>query len=181
MGITIDRCLNEVENACSTVAAIPVVGIVAGGFHAMMGLTQLLAGSCGCLLNLMSAPITKDWSLASYSWHHMKHGAGNIVSGAFEAIPLVGTGMFFWRQKQAAVSGRVYISTHHENKWMPYSSLVARDWKIEGSDDAAVSKVTQIVKGKLVADGSPDLHREKEKKFAQAAIGQEAAEFFKLD
>lgn len=141
MGISVDRTLNNIENVLSDIAAYPIAGTLAGSTKIALGTTQFLTAlACGILLSI-PAIATCDLSLLNHSWTHMKHGLGNIVAGILEAIPLFGTILFGLRVvKSIDPSVPVYLRTGHENKWMPYSSLVEQDWDFCGDEALSTRK-----------------------------------------
>ena len=168
-----DRTINNIENTLSDVAAYPVAGILAGTAKVILGVTQSLTALVCGILNFIPAVASGDWSLMRHSWTHIKHGLGNIAGGTLEAIPLVGTTMYFIRQvgKHAASDAQVNLHTSHENKWMPYTSLVARDWKIGGNDDKAVEKATEVFHKKIKENGGMiNLSYKRQMELAQEAI-----------
>lgn len=136
--MAIDATMNNTENALSDAALWPVIGILPGGVKILMGVTQsVTALACG-IITLAPAAASENWSLVHHSWTHIKHGLGNIAAGTLEALPFVGTCMYYTRKlKQASESdAQSRILTHHENKWMPYDSLVARDLSISSHDES---------------------------------------------
>lgn len=83
---------------------------------------------------------------------------GNILAGALEAIPLVGTGLYFYRSYRTInhSDASVKIYTGYENKFMPYSSLEAMDWKFSGEDDIGIDELKGSYQQKIVDAGGED-------------------------
>lgn len=175
MGINIDRTMNNIENALSDVAAYPVAGIFAGATKVIFGVTQsLTALVCGILI-LIPSVASCDWSHIYHSWTHIKHGLGNIAGGTLESIPLVGTVMYFFRQvgKCRGSDIQVRLRTGHEEKWMPYTSLIECDWKIIGANDEAVAQAETVFSRKLQENGGVHfLSRKRRMELAREAIGE---------
>jgi hypothetical protein len=134
MGLNVDRTINDIENMLSNVSAYPIIGTTAGCTKIIMGALQTLTAlACGILVAIPSA-IVRNGSALKYSWTHMKHGIGNMVAGAVEAIPVVQTivyGIRYSAQVRQSDAG-VHLDTGHQFKFMPYSSLVEKDWKFTG-------------------------------------------------
>jgi hypothetical protein len=143
MGIDVDKRINNIENYLSEIAAYPVAGIFAGTAKMIMGVVQLITAiACG-ILTFIPAAASRDWSPLCHSWNHIKHGLGNITAGFFEAIPLVGTAIYLLRQLNKNYyppSIQAYFYTGHDNKCMPYTSLIKADCGIDGIDDGNLTK-----------------------------------------
>lgn len=130
----IDRKLNNTERFLSKGAAIPFVGTPFGIAKVLVGTAQLITG---LILGILSLPLqcSKHYTFNNYCWKHVKHGFGNVFIGLCEAIPFVGLGIHLVRKKRAVSklpTGELaeYCSirrTHHEDKFMPYPSLVRKD------------------------------------------------------
>lgn len=78
-----------------------------------------------------------------------------MAAGTVEAIPLVQTALYGIRQlrQHGASDVRAHLYTGYENKFMPYSSLVERDWSIGGADNDEVERVKGIFKQKIQQNG----------------------------
>lgn len=156
MNIQLDRTLNNIENTLSDIAVIPVAGILTSAVKIPMGVTQFSVATACVVIFTVPATQSGNWSPVKYAWSHMKHGAGNVVAGAFEAIPLVGTGMYFMRKQGAPLPAAVSIQTNHENKFMPYTSLIQQDWVYGGKDDLSISEAEEKYISLLRAEQSGD-------------------------
>lgn len=176
MGLEIDRTMNNIENKLSDISAYPVVGTLAGVTKILLGTTQALTGlACGIMLLIPSAA-TRDWSSMKSSWTHIKHGVGNMTAGVFESIPFVQTAIYgIRRMKQGEISDiHAHLYTGHEFKFMPYKSLVERDWKIGGADDEAVEKAKDIFNKKITDYSNPqDLSEKIKYRLAAQAVEEE--------
>lgn len=141
----IERQLNNAENTLSTIAAIPVVGTLAGAVKVVMGGAQTIGGGIVALISLIPGWDPSKSSLRGKSLAHVKHGLGNIAGGTLEAIPLVGTGMYCvrrvkeWSSELGSGSKGAYVRTFHEKKWMPYPSLVKKDIFFKGEHVPALT------------------------------------------
>lgn len=134
--ILIDQKFNKIERCLSKCAAIPVLGTPFGAIKVLIGSGQLITGLA---LGILSLPLrcTDHCALNDYCWDHVKHGLGNIVAGTLEAIPFIGSGIHMVRKKRAKLDLSVgdddfkdthtTLYTNHEDKFMPYQSLVKRD------------------------------------------------------
>ncbi len=142
MSIKVDQMMNNIENTLSQIAAYPIAGTLAGTAKVIIGITQSITALALGILTFIPATAKGDYSSISYSWTHIKHGLGNIAGGTFEAIPLLGTAMYFFRylRQQRDSTLLVRLSTGYENKWMPYPSLVERDWSISGTNTMVVAE-----------------------------------------
>lgn len=154
----VDRAVNIIENTLTDISAYPVVGTIAGGTKILMGAVQgLTAFAVGILTFIPSAILTETWLPMSlkFSWKHIKHGLGNMIAGAIEALPIVQTVLYGIRQgrKCGPSDVQVHIYTGHESKFMPYTSLIEQDWRIGGADDALVKRVKEIFNQKLQRKG----------------------------
>lgn len=134
MGIEEDRFMNKIENKLSNAAASPIGGSFAGLAHVTVGAVQAISGLA---VAIISAPYAfKDPTLTKHAWHHLEHGLGNVAVGAIETIPFAGGALKAARQSRLPKDdGAVHAVTGHEEKWMPYSSLVINDSQIVGNDN----------------------------------------------
>lgn len=128
----IDQTINKWENDLSTISAFPVAGTLAGGAKILMGLTQTITAVVSGIFLIIPSLATGDLSPLSYAWTHITHGLGNMVAGTFEAIPIIATAIYFMRQISND-STTIHITSLHANKFMPYPSLVERDWRFGGT------------------------------------------------
>lgn len=170
IGTKIDHVLNETERALSIGAAIPVAGTVAGLSKVLMGVAQTIVGVVGGILTL-PARCMNNTKLNNHFWTHAKHGVGNVAAGLVEAIPLVGTGIYIarWFKANNNTSVQVYTQTQHEDKFMPYESLVKRDTKIAGLEPDLVSAAQNIFENRANAN-SDSSHSEDLNEIANNAI-----------
>lgn len=178
IGTKIDHLMNETERALSIGAAFPVVGTVAGLSKVLIGVAQTIVGLAGGILTL-PARCMDNAALNDHFWTHAKHGIGNIVAGTLEAIPLVGTGMFIARLIKSAnhsASVGMCIVTTHEEKFMPYMSLCARDIEITGLavEENARELFAASVNQALIAN--PNLSYEDKYTLANQAMAQAEAQ-----
>ncbi len=134
MSIEDDRFMNNIENQLIRAEAIPGLGTVAGGVHVVVGGLQAITALAATAITLPYA--LKDTSPLKHSWHHLEHGLGNMAAGTLGAIPGAGTLLFYVRRnREPKFDESVHIVTGHENKWMPYSSLIETDLKIVGPEE----------------------------------------------
>lgn len=155
--INIERDMNNMENALSNIAFYPVVGTVAGAVKVIVGTTQLVTAIACALLCVFPSLVVKNWSVEKRAWSHIKHGCGNVLAGIVEAVPLVSMlvyGIRIWKNASGS-DDRVRVNTNHENKFMPYESLVDKDWEIGGSVDTAVTdaknRFNQSINGRNIS------------------------------
>lgn len=134
--VELDQKINNIENNLSKIAAIPLVGTLAGGAKVCLGAAQSFTALAITIITAIPASRTGDWSTTSYAWSHVKHGLGNIIAGTLEAIPVVGSILWVYRDNAShfEAKGRFYISTGHADKFMPYESLVKRDLSVEHNE-----------------------------------------------
>lgn len=93
----------KTERVLSKIAVVPGVGLVPGALKMALGVVQVLAGLIAAgIFGIISACCKKDnifgeWAVMSAA--HSKNGAGNILAGFLEALPVVGTICFFVRNR----------------------------------------------------------------------------------
>lgn len=143
MGLSLDATINNFENNLSFVSSYPVVGTLAGGVKILMGTTQVISALAWAILTAIPALVTADYSPLNHSWTHFTHGLGNITAGTLEAIPLVQQLLYLFRtvMQMKTSDVEVTIRTEHENKFMPYRSLVEQGWTFGGADPMELEKV----------------------------------------
>lgn len=170
----IDRTMNNLENELSKISAYPVIGTVAGTAKFAMGLTQSLTALVCGILSIAPAAVIRDWKYANRSWTHFKHGFGNMLAGTIEAIPGVQTLVYVIRKIPSSVTSdlKAHLYTNHENKFMPYKSLIERDFTIDGCDDDEVERVKAIFNQKINDAGRKLTPKEKFKLAKDAVNGK---------
>lgn len=131
MQVAIDRSFNASERILTKGAAIPGLGIPLGAAKVALGITQAVIALA---MSILTAPLqlTDYKSINDYCWSHVAHGASNILAGLAEAIPGLGTYLYFERYPLTKGEyGPFY--TRHEDKFMPYENLVELDFEIQGT------------------------------------------------
>ncbi len=125
--INFNQFCNETEIFLSKAAAIPVLGSLAGISKVLLGTTQAVAALA---LGILSSPFRfcHDDAKAfnDHCWTHVVHGLGNMVAGLGEALlslTLIGGFMFHVGRKMGAYND----NPDHQDKYIPYSDLIARD------------------------------------------------------
>lgn len=91
VGIEIERVTAGTERLLSYGAVIPVLGAIAGAFKMILGTIQVVGGILGMIV---SAPFVwrgEGRHVFSRAGSHTINGLANVVAGALEAIPLVGS------------------------------------------------------------------------------------------
>lgn len=188
MELTVDRTLNNIENTLSWASSYPIIGTAPALCKILMGTIQTTTASvCGIFIGIPTALLSENYSVLNYSWTHVKHGIGNIAAGTLEAIPYVQTKMYYYRQymnKQYTDRGIpglwAQLKTGHENKWMPYTSLIESDCYISvKSEDVAhtytVNAINEIW-DKNIQKKEEQLHRKltlnERMDLAEGAIGE---------
>ena len=137
MGLFIDRSVNNIENLLTNVSALPVIGTIAGCTKFVCGTAQLITALAFSILSLVPVATVGDWDPLKYSLTHIKHGVGNMIAGVVESIPIVQTVVWGSRQLSGIADEKAVqlcIDTGHKTKFMPYSSLIEREWRFSGVD-----------------------------------------------
>lgn len=110
------------EMKLSRLACYPVVGTVTGVAKVILGVVQLIVNLAMAIFQLLpffmdgtSRPLIQQlkWSV---------HGAGNVIAGALEAIPIVGLALWLIRQQIAAYA--LYEPEEKMMKFMAYHSTL---------------------------------------------------------
>lgn len=133
----LEKDLNSLENFFDLNCAIPIWGSIAGIAIQFFGLLKV-----GAFFINNNALITNSRMIGVVV--HLALDA--LLVGPLEVVPLVGTAVYIMRIWKAYNVGdsRLYVTTGHDHKFLPYSSLVAKDWKIEGSNKELVAKARSM-------------------------------------
>ena len=89
--------LTRTENVISYFSQIPVLGTATGVTKVAMGVLQTIAATAGAVIGIF-ARIFDNKKIFAYALDHLENGLGNIVAGTFEAIPLIGTALWYARR-----------------------------------------------------------------------------------
>lgn len=114
---------NETERTLSGGAVLPFIGTGSAICKFALGTVQTITA---LVLGILSAPFRfcSDNAAAfnDHCWSHVVHGLGNIAASLIEAIPFAGTFLYY----QRAV-GHTHDNAEHQDKYIPYPDLIARD------------------------------------------------------
>lgn len=151
----LERTVNNLEARLSYYAFIPGLGILPGAAKVVMGTAQTVSALACSLISSIHFGFTGRFGPTRRACCHIKHGLGNIGAGVLEAIPFVGATLYCCRmhRRTTPLPETAYIRTHHEDKWMPYSSLIERDWRIESSSLQAKTRAQAHYKQSLAQNG----------------------------
>jgi hypothetical protein len=154
MSVSLERKINNIENSLSELSPFPIIGTVMGVSKIFVGATQLLTATALAIFALIPAAIG-DFTLLNHSWTHIKHGLGNVVAGVIEALPIIQTIFYLVRMNKGASSSDAvaHLRTGHENKFMPYASLIEEDWHIAGALPDEIAKLKEKVTKKIEDEG----------------------------
>lgn len=81
--------------------------------------------------------------IIKHSWINIKHGAGNVVAGVIEGIPVVGLICYAVRVLRSIKESDAHlkIDNPHTRKFLPYEMLAIADLRI---DDSLIDDKTLI-------------------------------------
>ena len=85
----------KTENTLSKISAVPLLGTVSGVVKVAMGLIQIIAGAGVAGFGFL----TLNGRLIHNGLSQAIHGGGNEIAGTLEAIPGVGT-YLWWKRKR---------------------------------------------------------------------------------
>lgn len=127
-----NRTIAEYELRLSRMAAIPIVGTIFGVVKVAGGCLQAIAGLFGYVYGqaLRVFDGIHDIGKINFSAVHMEHGLYNILAGVLEAIPLVGSLLYFIRWNRQPSGTEYQILTGHEMHFAPYRHLELSDAQI---------------------------------------------------
>lgn len=153
----LERGLNDVENSLSYFSAIPFVGmIITSPLKAFaLASTQQIAAIALGVFSIIPVVVKQDFTYTKMAINHFCHGLGNDFVALMEFFPFAGTAFYYYRHSRVPDIRKydVCIITGHEDKFMPYMSLVNADWRIDGSNPLAVKAVKEIYAEKVKENG----------------------------
>lgn len=169
MNVSLDKSVNNFERTLSTWAATPVIGTIPAAIKVAFGTVQAIVALACAVFEFVPAAVSGNWDFEDYYWSHVEHGIGNMVAGAFEAIPFVGLAIYCYKELSRPKHA-VDVLTGQEDKWMPYTSLEDQEWEITGLDNDAIAAVTRRYEEYLSSYLQDSLSRREKLNFAQAAL-----------
>ena len=119
----LDSTLNKIENKLSLIAAIPIVGTAAGLTKILFGTAQLVIAVAATIFASAYALYARSLDPISTTSDHIVHGAGNILAGTLESIPVVQTVLYFKRFLNKRKGSDRINYDGQGLKFYPYSSL----------------------------------------------------------
>jgi hypothetical protein len=95
-----------------------------------------------------------------------------MAAGTLEAIPLVGTGMYFARMGKDPKNHSIDVDvvTYHGDKFMPYKSLADRDFTIGGVVTERVEQAKKIFNENV----NDNMSNSKKRHLAEEAVREAA-------
>jgi hypothetical protein len=173
--IKLDETINSYENIYTNICIIPIVGILSAGalslICAAQGVASIIFGGTTFLPFSSNYGNTK---LRSRCWVHLKHAIMASLSVPGKAFPIYGTLVVGLIRTRAFLSSELTVGviTGHENKLYAYESLVARDWKIDGTDSEKVNKARIVYKELIASRGEINLSLDEKLELAHTAVNQ---------
>src|ERR1700738_3822032 len=95
--IELERTIAKAEAFLSKAAAIPVVGTLAGAAKMILGVIQTIGALLALIGSLPFLGTQNGKDVARRSVSHIINGLANIVSGALEAVPVLGALIYLGR------------------------------------------------------------------------------------
>jgi len=130
--------LCKVEEKLTQATAIPVLGTVPAAVKVALGAIQAVAATI-CLAACIPPALARDITWINRPVEHIAHGVLNMISGAVESIPLIGTCMYLTKRTlKKNLLGKPLYASSGNNFNMPYNSLVTPT--IGGTDARLVQK-----------------------------------------
>jgi hypothetical protein len=121
-----NRKMERLELGLSWGAAIPFAGTLCAVAKVVIGFFQTLAG----FFVSFYAMYKDDNALINFCKVHQEHGLYNMLAGAFEAVPLVGSLLYMFRCSNKPVGEDYQLITGHEMQFFPYRHLEISDAEI---------------------------------------------------
>ena len=114
-----------VEAGLSYYAFWPIVGIVAGAIKMIIGIIQAVAGLLACIW-FSCEHLTEAQGSMSFrrAIDHVGNGVANIIAGALEAIPLLGTVIGCIRLYQACTDNSTGHNTTQSHTLVCYYPIL---------------------------------------------------------
>lgn len=115
----------KTERVLSKIAVVPGVGLAAGALKMAIGVVQILASLIASgIFGALSCCCKKEFfaGCAEMSLIHLKNGAGNILAGFVEALPIIGTVYFFVRNR--GDNGTDFDRQHDKPECMRYPIIL---------------------------------------------------------
>lgn len=111
-------------------AVVPGLGIVPATLKIVLGVIQTIAALAVTIFCALAACCSKAYvELHNRGVSHLQHGLGNICAGTFEAIPLVGSIICFFRFSNPPPF-EYRLDTGQEDRFMRYKCLVEMDQRV---------------------------------------------------
>lgn len=116
--VKFDNFCDRIEVGLTYGAVMPFLGTIPAVIKVAFGTVQLITALAHGILTLPLRFFHDDLAaFNNHSWSHVGHGAGNIVCGLFEAIPLIGSlGCLF-------TILRLRLNNMQDNRTMPYDNV----------------------------------------------------------
>jgi hypothetical protein len=117
--IIVERLISRTETVLGAAACVPVLGTIPATAKIAMGILQTACALYVSPPAIIHALITKRTTVLNHCETHIKHGLGNIIAGALEAVPFIGMLIVLLR----ALKARGFSLDSQELKWLSYPSL----------------------------------------------------------
>lgn len=135
--LSVDEFASAIEDFLTENSVIPVLGTIPAVLKIVFGAIQTLCAATTLVAStffLMTRPGQEIWF---NSFRHVLHGLSNILAGALQAIPLIGTlviGIQHLRNAQFSAADNHYTN-NQSHKFFGYKSLEDTSWRISNCMD----------------------------------------------
>jgi hypothetical protein len=151
----LDNTAYKIETSLTKLAAIPVLGTIAGLTKTAMGIFQAAAA---CVSMIAAAPILWSKSGRSIGYHagrHLFHGLANIIRGVFESVPILGTLSWAYQFKQNPAnikhktSQTAFMDRGQYGLFFGYSEKIRKDYQLSFVNDDQVETHNPLKKAMM--------------------------------
>lgn len=120
---SLTSAIKSAERSLSSAAAIPFFGTIPAALKILMGAVELAVATIFVLLALLACCFKAARDSLNEGCNHMKNGFKNILVGSCEAIPFLGTLLYFGsccleitgNAAQGAVQGAAEFTKKNDN------------------------------------------------------------------
>lgn len=134
--LEVDQLASDVENFLTMHAKIPLLGTVPAGLKVVFGVVQAICSAVVLVVSTFFLTSKFAQNIWLHSSRHFLHGLSNMLAGAIQAIPFIGSLIILIPEiKRAGGSdSMVHYSNSRSNKFFGYKTLEDTSWERQDYD-----------------------------------------------
>ena len=155
LAYNLDLFCSKAEDTLSRYAAIPILGTVPALLKVAFGAAQFTAAVTTAAFSLFFCTSSIGQEIFLHSLRHVFHGLVNVLAGALQAIPVIGTIVYAIQESNRARNSDMQekYTNAQSNKFFGYRTIRDSTWEhVVNCDNSSPIKANDIPKDARTED-----------------------------